>query len=154
MNTGLTIRSVILFGIYKSLKSLSTKFDTFQKNNDTKNSQNILNSDIKHIISWGNQWKIQFNSYPKEEANEDIFSRKSNTHAYPPITFNSNFITTYPYQKHLDFVLDSKLDFIIHIEQKIKKYNKMMRLIRRKGSKLKCFNGSLYYNNWCYTRTI
>ena len=50
---------------------------------------------------------------------------------YPPVKFNNNTITKCPHQKHLGVVLDSKLGFNIHIEQKIKKYNKVIRLIRR-----------------------
>ena len=47
---------------------------------------------------------------------------------YPPVTFNNNAITKCPHQKHLGLVFDSKLDFIIHIEQKIKKCNKIIGL--------------------------
>ena len=50
---------------------------------------------------------------------------------YPPVTLNNNAITKCPHQKHLGLVFDSKLDFIIHIEQKIKKYNKIIGLTRR-----------------------
>ena len=50
---------------------------------------------------------------------------------YPPVTFNNNAITKCPHQKHMGDILDSKLDFNIHIEQKIKKCNKIIGLIRR-----------------------
>ena len=76
-------------------------------------------------------WKLQFNPDPKKQANEVIFFRKSNTYMYPPVKFNNNTITKYPHQKHLGVVLDFKLDFNIHTEQKIKKSNKIIGLIRR-----------------------
>ena len=60
-----------------------------------------------------------FNRDLKKQASEVIFSRKSNTCTYPPVTFNNDNIATYPHQKHLDVVVDSKLDFSIHIEQKL-----------------------------------
>ena len=50
---------------------------------------------------------------------------------YPPVKFNNYTITECPHQKHLGVILDSKLDFKIHIEQKIKKINKIIGLIKR-----------------------
>ena len=79
-----------------------------------------LNSDLKSIKNWAYQWKMQFYPDPKKQANEVIFSRKSNTCTYSPVTFNNNIITTCPHQKYLGVFLDSKLDFSIHIEQKHK----------------------------------
>ena len=42
------------------------------------------------------------------------------------------------HQKHLGVVLDSNLNFNTHIDQKIKKYNKMLGLIRRLSINLPC----------------
>ena len=67
----------------------------------------------------------------KKQANEVIFSQKSNRCEYPPVTFNNNIIATCLHHKHLGVVLDSKLDFSVHIEQKIRKCNKIIELIRR-----------------------
>ena len=39
---------------------------------------------------------------------------------YPPVKLNNNTITKSPHEKHLGVVLDSKLDFNVHIERKIK----------------------------------
>ena len=50
---------------------------------------------------------------------------------YLPVTFNNNTITKCPHQKHLGNVLDSKLNFNIYIEQKLKKGIKIIGLIRR-----------------------
>ena len=52
---------------------------------------------------------------------------------YPLVKFNSNTVTKCPHQKHLGVVPDSKFDFNIHNEQKIKKCNKIigLPLIRR-----------------------
>ena len=47
-----------------------------------------------------------------------IFAQKSNTCTYPPVTFNKNIIVTCSHQKHMGVVLESKLEFSIHIEQK------------------------------------
>ena len=76
---------------------------------------------------------MQFNSDPHKEANEVIFSQKSNSDSflYPPVKFNENNITKCSHQKHLGIVLDSKLNFNTHIDQKIKKCNKLIGLMKR-----------------------
>ena len=56
---------------------------------------------------------MQFNHDSEKQRNEVIFSWKSNTSTYPPVTFNKN-IATCLHQKHLGVFLDSKLDFSIH----------------------------------------
>ena len=63
---------------------------------------------------------MQFNPDPNKQANEVIFSRISNSSSFPytPVKFNENNITKCSYQKHLGIVLDSKLNFNTHIEQK------------------------------------
>ena len=47
------------------------------------------------------QWKMQFNPDRDEQANEVIFSRKSNNCSRPTVTFNNNEI-----KKCLGIVLD------------------------------------------------
>ena len=64
---------------------------------------------------------MQFNPDPNKEANKVIFSRKSKVCHYPPLTFNNNDVRKCPHQKHLGIILDSKLDFNIHVDNKIKK---------------------------------
>ena len=106
-------------GIMSICKIFADDTSLFSKIIDTWNSQNTLNSDFENIKNWAYQLKMQFNPDPKKQENEVIFSRKSNTRTYPPATFNNNIIATYPHQKHLSVVFYSKLDFSIHIEQKI-----------------------------------
>ena len=112
-------------------KIFAEKTSLFSKIIDTRNSQNTLNSGLKSTKNWAYQWKMQFNPDPKKRANEVIFSRKSNTCTYSPVTFSDNNIATCPHRKHVGVALDSKLDFSIHFEQKIRKCNKIIGLIRR-----------------------
>ena len=81
---------------------------------------------------------MQFNPDPNKQANEVIFSRKSISHnlSHPPITSNERIITKCNRQKHLGIILDSNLNFNTHIDQKIKKCNKLIGLIRRLSVKL------------------
>ena len=76
---------------------------------------------------------MQFNPDPNNQANEVIFSHKlvSNNLSHPPVNFNSNNISSCSHQKHLGVVLDSNLNFNTHTDQKIKKFNKMIGLIRQ-----------------------
>ena len=70
---------------------------------------------------------MQFNPGPNKKANEFIFSRKSisNNFFHPSVNFKNINITTPPYAKYLKFMLD----FIIVVDQKIKKSKKCNKLI-------------------------
>ena len=87
---------------------------------------------MQKIGQWSYQWKMKFNPDPNKQVNS-IFSRKliSNNLLHPPAKFNNNNIIKCSQQKHLGVVLDSNLNFKTHIDQKIKKCNKMIDLIRR-----------------------
>ena len=104
-------------GITSICKIFADDTSLFSKVIDTRNSQNALNTDLECISNCAYQWKLQFNPDPKKQANEVIFSCKSNTYMYPPVKLNNNTIAKSPHQKHLGVVLDSKLDFNINIEQ-------------------------------------
>ena len=49
----------------------------------------------------------------------------------PPPIFNNNNVLTSPCQKHLGLVLDSKLSFNEHVNQKINKCNRIIGLMKR-----------------------
>ena len=76
---------------------------------------------------------MQFNPDPNKQANEVIFSRKSDSANvfHPPIWLNNNSIPKCPSQKHLGIMFDSKLNFSSHADDNIKKCNKLIGLIRR-----------------------
>ena len=80
------------------------------------------------ISYWAYQWKMQFNPDPNKPANEVIFSQKtsSNNLSQPPIKSNNNDISKCSHQKHLGIVLYSKLNFNAHVDQKIKKRNRII----------------------------
>ena len=66
-----------------------------------------------------------------KQATEAYFSQMRETFLSQLIIFNSNNVLTSPNQKHLGLALDSKLSFIEHITQKIKKCNRMIGLMKR-----------------------
>ena len=83
------------------------------------------------IGKWAFQWKMQFNYDSIKQANEVILSRKPNNCSHPTIAFSNNDINKYPHHKHFGIVLDSKLDLKFHVDQKTKKSNRLIGLIRR-----------------------
>ena len=119
-------------GLTSMCKIFADDTSLFSKVLDVNESAKTLNIDLEKINQWAFQWKMQFNPDPNKQANQVIFSRKMNNNlSYLPVKFNGNNITKCSDQKHLGVVLDSKLDFNTHIDQKIKKYNKLMGLMKR-----------------------
>ena len=66
---------------------------------------------------------MSFDPDPNKQAREIIFSKMHERDDYPPLNFNGNNIQTAISQKHLGLLLDSKLDFNKHINNKIKECN-------------------------------
>ena len=120
-------------GINSLCKIFADDTSLFSKVYDIHNSASKLNDDLEKISYWAYQWKMQFNRDPNKQANEVIFSRKvsSNNLSHPHIKSNNSDISEYPHQKHIGIVLDSKLNFNAHVDQKIKKCNKIIGFIRR-----------------------
>ena len=60
-----------------------------------------------------------------------IFSRKINKGDYPPLYFNENLVKSSPTQKHFRIILDTKLDFSLHLKNVLNKVNKTIRLLHK-----------------------
>ena len=72
-----------------------------------------------------------FNRDPVKQAKEVCFSHKRDKVVYPPLHFNNNVIHSANSQKHLGLVLDSKLDFNEHVNNKINKCNKSIGIMKK-----------------------
>ena len=120
-------------GLISPCKIFADDTSFFSKVHNINKSANELNGDLEKINQWTYQWKMQFNPDPNKQANEVIFSHKSDSANvfHPTIRLNNNSIPTCPNQKHLGIVLDSKLNFNSHIDVKIKICSKLIGLIRR-----------------------
>ena len=90
---------------------------------------NDLNSGLIKISDWAFQWKMRFNPDPKKQAQEVIFSRKINKINHPPLYFNENLVKLSSTQKHLGMILDTKLDFSLHLKNVQNKVNKTIGLL-------------------------
>ena len=64
-------------------------------------------------------WKMSFNPDLSKQAVEVIFSHKTGKQNIPKIYFNNVEVKRVPEHKHLGLILDSKLSFVSHINEKI-----------------------------------
>ena len=62
-----------------------------------------------------------FNTDPKKPAHEIIFSRKKNEESHPSVIYNNIEVFCADSQTHLVLVLDNKLAFKKHINDKLNK---------------------------------
>ena len=89
---------------------------------------NDLNIDLMKRSDWAFQWKTRSSPDPKKQAQEVIFSRKINKIDHPPLYFNENLVKSSSTQKHLGMILDTKLDFSLHLKNVQNKVNKTIGL--------------------------
>jgi len=98
--------------------------------NDPVISANELNHDLKVINQWAYQWKMEFNPDPNKQATELLFSCKKNSPNHPSLFFNGTVVPKVNEQKHLGLILDSKLSFERHLNEKIIKAKKGIGIIK------------------------
>ena len=89
-----------------------------------------LNHDLNIISEWAHQWKMEFNPDPTKQATEVTFSCKRTKHDHPVLFFNGTAVKTLDQQKHLGLILDKKLNFTKHINEKIGKALKNVGIIK------------------------
>ena len=66
-------------GLTSICKIFADDTSLFSKFFNINECANDLNFDLEKISQWAYQWKMQFNPDPNKQANEVIFSRKSNS---------------------------------------------------------------------------
>ena len=93
-------------------------------------SASELNHDLKILSQWVHQWKMEFNPDPNKQATELLCSCKGNSPSYPPLYFNDTVVSKINEQKHLGLILDSKLTFERHLNEKIIKAGKGIGIIK------------------------
>ena len=117
--------------ITSSYKIFSDDTLLFSKIENKSYSNFQLNKDLQTISKWTFQWKMLFNPDPIKEAIEVCFSNKRDKFVYPSLKFNNNDVRSANSQKHLGVVIDSKLDFNEHVNNKINKCNKPIGIIKK-----------------------
>ena len=98
---------------------------------DLIDSSTTLNNDLSIVKDWAFQWKMAFNPDANKQATEVVFSHKRTQNIHPAVFFNNSPVTTVPFQKHLGLILDDKLNFSHHLNEKISKVNKGIGLIKQ-----------------------
>ena len=111
-------------GITTSAKSIADDASHFSAVHDSAASLAFLNDDLLKISRWAYQWKMMFNPDTLKQAQEMVFSGKTNASNHKTVYFNNVPMRRENIQKHLSLFLDSKLSFLDHINEKIKKATK------------------------------
>ena len=99
--------------------------------NDIDVSEHELNSDLREISMWVYQWKMSFNPDVWKQAQEVIFSQKTQKPFHPTVLFNNISVQRSTVQKHLGVYLDEKINFNTHITEKIAKDSEGIRVIKK-----------------------
>ena len=74
---------------------------------------------------------MRFNPDPKKQAQEVIFSRKISKIDHPPLHFNENLVKSSSTQKDLGMILDTKLNFSLHLKNVQNNVNETIGLLRK-----------------------
>ena len=93
-------------------------------------SANDWNHDLKVIHEWACQWKLEFNPDPSKQATELLFSCKNSRPNDPPLFSNGIPVINVNEHKHLGLILDSKLSFDKHVNEKMIKAKKGIGIIK------------------------
>ena len=104
--------------ISSSSKLFADDASIFSIVNDIDVSEHELNSDLKKISLWTYQWKMSFNPDVSKQAQEVIFSKRTQKLFHPTVLFNNIPEQHSTFQKHLGVYLDEKFNFNTHITEK------------------------------------
>ena len=119
-----------------TVKLFANDTSIFSVNDDDNVSVMQLNNDLLKISKWAYQWKMSFNPDVSKQAQEVVFSHKSHKLADPPVIFNNVPVKRCSIQKHLVIHLDEKLNFNLHVIEKITKANKGIGVIKKLNNTL------------------
>ena len=107
-------------GLKSNVKLFADDKLLFSVIHNITDSVNLLNSDLFKINEWALQWKTSFNSDPKKQAQETIFSHKTSQRNHTGLMFNNNIVNVTAIHKHLGMIFDSKLSFDKHLKSVLK----------------------------------
>ena len=118
-------------GLLSNVKLFADDTALFSTVYSPSKTANELEHDLALINDWALQWKMLFNPDLTKPAKEVVFSKKIKKNNHPPILFNNTPIKNCSSEKHLGLTLDEKLDFKLHIQEKINKAMRGVGTIRK-----------------------
>ena len=118
-------------GLSLTAKRFADDTSLFSVVHDVTQSTNELNDDLEKISNWAYQWKMSFNPDKSKQAEEVIFSRKTQRVIYSAAIFNNVPVVRSSCQKHLGTYFDEKLNFSNHIKEKNSKANKGIGILKK-----------------------
>ena len=101
---------------------------------DKNISAKELNNYFQKISNWAYQWKIRFNLDPLKQIEEVVFSRKISKTNHLTLIFNNNPVHEVALQKHLEMVLNCKLNFQEYLKTIANKRNKIIDILCKSQS--------------------
>ena len=116
--------------ISSNMRLFADDSSLFIKVRNIQDTQDQLMEDLDKITNWAGQWKMEFNPDINKQAIEVIFSHKKKKPVHPPLFFNGIPVKRENNTKHLGVTLDERLNFRKHIEEKIKKANQGLGLLK------------------------
>ena len=118
-------------GLSSTTKHFADDISFFSVVHDVTQSINELNDDLLKISDWVYQWKMSFKPNKSKQAQEVIFSCKTQRVIHPPAIFNNMPVVRSSCHKHLGIYLDEKLNVSNYIKEKISKANKGIGTLRK-----------------------
>ena len=118
-------------GLTSNPKLFADDTSLFSVAQNINSTANDLNSDLINISDCAFQWKMRFNPDLKKQAPEVIFSRKINKIDHPLLYFDENLVKSSSTQKHLGMILETKLDFSLHLKNVQNNVNKTIGLLQK-----------------------
>ena len=103
----------------------------FSKVYDSNVSVRQLSNDLQNMTVWAHNWKMIFNPDISKQAQEVVFSRKTDKVNHMLFTFNAIRVAQSSHQKRLGLHLYEKLNFSHHIKEILFKVNKEIDIIRK-----------------------
>lgn len=97
---------------------------------DPQAAHELLSHDLRLVESWATQWRMSFNPDVTKPPVEVIFSTKQLKPNHPLLIFNGTPLHRADEHKHLGLILDSKLSFVSHTNELIKKGNKAVSVLK------------------------
>ena len=108
-------------GLLPNTKLFADNRSIFSVVKDHLNSSNKLNENLSKMSQWAYRWKMSFKPDVSRQTQEVFFSREKNINNDPVVFFINLPINRKSTQKHLVLLLDEKLNFSEHVNEKLKK---------------------------------